>query len=321
MLWSEVIQLAKNQGLFLPLHFTGCEKASCGGIVATNLYGTFSHFFGAARDMVLGLRVVLANGDLVHFGGRTMKNVAGYDMVKLFIGSMGTIGFISDITFKLWPLPYDLLYSRLQCQTLDQCNTLLQTIQRSALPVWDVTLSIRNGEEPVLHCTMQDFDNPTVSAHKKFIPFPLKGFHVVRKNIDTLMETFSKDDDWFTIDNNSLLLKWIIPPARVCHLLSRFEKDATFLDVRGYPTRGILFTRMPVSDDNEFKNVISKLMEWRRLANYFQGALIIWQSPVRIKEAVDVWDTLPMNLKWFQKTKFELDPHGVFVPGRFVGGI
>jgi glycolate oxidase FAD binding subunit len=321
MKWNDVHQLLKDHRLFLPLHFAGCEMATCGGILAANLYGTFSHFFGAARDMVLGLNVALAHGDLVHFGGKTMKNVAGYDMVKLFIGSLGTIGLISDITFKLWPRPFGLLYSHLQCHSLDHCNTLLQVISRSALPIWDVTLSRRIDGKPLLHCTIQDFDNQTISAHKKFVQLPVKGFHVVHKDVDSLIDFFSTHGDWFVRDRDSLILKWVIPPAQVCPVLSRFEKDAIPVDIMGYPTRGILFTRIPLSDDASIKNTISKIMEWRRMTNNYQGSVIIWQAPIAIKEAMDAWDTLPMNLNWFQKMKSELDPRGVFAPGRFIGGI
>ena len=76
-----------------------------GGLVAANLSGPSRLLYGTARDWVLGMRVALPSGERIHCGGKVIKNVSGYDMNKLFIGSLGTLGIITEVTFKLLPLP------------------------------------------------------------------------------------------------------------------------------------------------------------------------------------------------------------------------
>ena len=81
------------------------EKATLGGIVATNASGPRRFLYGTARDLVIGIKSIFPNGDLVASGGKTVKNVSGYDLGKLLIGSMGTLGILCEMTFKLLPLP------------------------------------------------------------------------------------------------------------------------------------------------------------------------------------------------------------------------
>jgi len=92
-------------GQLLPLDPPGGERATIGGILAANASGPWRHAFGSARDMTIGLRVVTAEGRITRAGGRVVKNVAGYDLCKLYVGSLGTLGVIVEATFKLAPLP------------------------------------------------------------------------------------------------------------------------------------------------------------------------------------------------------------------------
>ena len=89
----------------LPLDPPADSKVTIGGLVAANQSGPTRLLYGTARDWVLGMRVVLPDGERVHCGGRVIKNVSGYDMNKLFIGSLGTLGIVTEVTFKLLPLP------------------------------------------------------------------------------------------------------------------------------------------------------------------------------------------------------------------------
>jgi glycolate oxidase FAD binding subunit len=89
----------------LSLEIPGAETRTLGGIVATNSPNVWHSGYGGCRDSVLGMKVVLPDGSLIRAGGKTVKNVAGYDLSKLFIGTFGTLGAITEITFKLSPIP------------------------------------------------------------------------------------------------------------------------------------------------------------------------------------------------------------------------
>jgi glycolate oxidase FAD binding subunit len=98
--------LAKvGKGYFLPLDPPFTDQATLGGIVATNSSGPKRLLYGSARDMMIGAKAVFPNGDIVVSGGKTVKNVSGYDMCKLLIGSYGTLGILCEMTFKILPLP------------------------------------------------------------------------------------------------------------------------------------------------------------------------------------------------------------------------
>jgi len=95
----------ENRGCFIPLMPPFSEVATMGGIIAANSSGPFRLLYGLPRDLVLGVRYVDPEGAVVGMGGKTVKNVSGYDMSKLMIGSMGTLGILCEITLRVLPLP------------------------------------------------------------------------------------------------------------------------------------------------------------------------------------------------------------------------
>ncbi len=92
-------------GQWLPLDPPDDGRATLGGVAATGLGGAQSYGYGRPRGYVIGMRIALADGRIIKAGGRVVKNVAGYDLCKLFVGSYGTLGLILELTFKLRPLP------------------------------------------------------------------------------------------------------------------------------------------------------------------------------------------------------------------------
>ena len=94
-----------EQGQWLPLDPPLAGSRTVGGILAANLSGPLSLAYGAARDFVLGVRVASADGAVTKSGGNVVKNVTGFDLPKLHIGALGTLGIILQATFKVLPLP------------------------------------------------------------------------------------------------------------------------------------------------------------------------------------------------------------------------
>ena len=94
-----------ERGQYLPLDPPHGDAGTLGGVLATNASGVLRTSFGTARDMVIGVRVVQADGMIVKSGGQVVKNVAGYDLNKLYIGSLGTLGILAEVNLKLQPLP------------------------------------------------------------------------------------------------------------------------------------------------------------------------------------------------------------------------
>lgn len=126
--------LAENRQMlpFEPPRFG--PGSTVGGAVATGLSGPRRPWAGAVRDFVLGTRVITQEGKLLRFGGEVMKNVAGYDVSRLMVGSQGTLGVIADVSFKVLPIPTARHSLRL-AMPLDEALKTLAALGREPLPI------------------------------------------------------------------------------------------------------------------------------------------------------------------------------------------
>ena len=102
---EDLLQVLGEQNQFLPLAVPFADRATIGGIVATNSSSPLRHSYGAVRDFCLGMEFVTGEGVLAKSGGRVVKNVTGYDLHKLLIGSLGTLAVITRVNFRTFPLP------------------------------------------------------------------------------------------------------------------------------------------------------------------------------------------------------------------------
>lgn len=126
--------LAKNNQMlpFDPPHFG--EHATLGGAIATGLSGSRRPFTGSARDFVLGVKIITGKGDIMSFGGQVMKNVAGYDVSRLMVGALGTLGLLLEISIKVLPLPHTEIT---QCLAMSQQEALttMRELHQTAIPL------------------------------------------------------------------------------------------------------------------------------------------------------------------------------------------
>ena len=124
-----------QKGQWLPLDPPDDARATIGGVVATGLGGPHQFGYGAPRRHVIGMKVVLADGTLIRVGGRVVKNVAGYDLCKLFTGSYGTLGIIVEVNFKLRPLPFETRSMLVSGEREDLLHCAREIIRSRLFPV------------------------------------------------------------------------------------------------------------------------------------------------------------------------------------------
>lgn len=141
-------------GQWLPVDPPHADRCTVGAMIARNASGSRRYGYGTIREHLLGVGVVLADGRLIRSGGRVVKNVAGYDLQKLFVGSHGSLGVIVEATFKLTPLPEREAWVQADCQTLDEAGRLLERVVEEriscvALDLHNLSLSVGQGG-----CTM-----------------------------------------------------------------------------------------------------------------------------------------------------------------------
>jgi glycolate oxidase FAD binding subunit len=102
---ADLATVLERTGQFLPLDPPHGDAATIGGVIAANSNGFWRTRYGALRDLLIGTRIALADGSVARAGGRVVKNVAGYDLDKLVVGSFGTLGVIAEATLKILPVP------------------------------------------------------------------------------------------------------------------------------------------------------------------------------------------------------------------------
>jgi glycolate oxidase FAD binding subunit len=154
--------LAENRQMlpFEPPHLG--ETATVGGTVTTNLSGPRRPYAGAVRDHVLGLKVINGKGEILHFGGEVMKNVAGYDLSRLMAGALGTLGVILEVSFKVIPMAQRELTLYRDCSI----DTAIHTMNDWASRPYPISGAVFDGEN--LYLRFSGSDSAVEAARKKF---------------------------------------------------------------------------------------------------------------------------------------------------------
>src|SRR5258708_2857246 len=152
---DDFFAMTSRNGQWLPIDPPG-KGATLGGVVATNAFGSLRTAYGTPRDYVIGLKIVTADGTLIKTGGRVVKNVAGYDLNKLFVGSYGTLGVIVETAFKLRPIPDQENSCLITAESLEPLASLATQINRSEL--LPLSTSLMDSRVP------RGFDVPTGTA-------------------------------------------------------------------------------------------------------------------------------------------------------------
>jgi FAD/FMN-containing dehydrogenase len=141
---------AAQAGQWLPIDPPHPAQCSVGALIAGNRSGSRRCGYGTIREHLIGLGVVLADGRLIRSGGRVVKNVAGYDLQKLFVGSRGSLGVIVEATFKLLPLPESEQLVQARCGSLVEAGALIEQLvgARLAPVIFDLHHATLNGSGP-----------------------------------------------------------------------------------------------------------------------------------------------------------------------------
>ncbi|MBD3609796.1 MAG: glycolate oxidase subunit GlcE [Gammaproteobacteria bacterium] len=138
------------------------ETATVGGTVATNFSGPRRPYAGAVRDHVLGVKIINGKGEILHFGGEVMKNVAGYDLTRLMAGAMGSLGILLEVSFKVIPVPQKEITLYRNCSI----DTAIQTMNDWAARPYPITASVFDGHN--LYMRFGGSENAVEAARKKF---------------------------------------------------------------------------------------------------------------------------------------------------------
>ena len=322
-----------EKGQWLPVDPPDAENggATIGGVVATGLGGAQQFGYGAPRRHVIGMKVVLADGSLIKVGGRVVKNVAGYDLCKLFTGSYGTLGVIVEVNFKLRPLPFETRTILAQGNREDLLQKAQQIIASRLFPVAVELLSptfarANQLSAGVEHLLLVRFAGSLSAVADQ----TTRAIELIDANNGRVPARIVLDDRliWRSLAALSLRsardLVWRVGlrPADVGSFVEVLDRA---LPAESMWQAGVGDGRIRVveslQNEHESREIgdetIGRLEMFRGQTQSLGGALIIEHAPAEMKTRMNAWGTFDSSAGLVQRIKTELDPDGILSPGRF----
>ncbi len=311
---------------FLPIDPAYPEHATIGGIVATADTGALRQRYGGVRDLLLGITFVRADGQIAKAGGRVVKNVAGYDLMKLMTGSWGTLAAISQVTLRVYPRP-----ETGQTVVLTGAATAIaqatQTLLNSALvPIAAVILSptlvaAMNGNEG--YGLLVRFGGLEASVREQAQRCLTIGHQcqlqgeIADATVDASLWKHLQRR-WWQPGSGDIVCKFGIPAAAAIATCQALEACLPVnAEIMIYASSGLGLVRCP----NPQGFTSSIVLKARSICQQRQGFFSVLEAPIFLKQNVDVWGYTGNALALMQRLKQQFDPYQQFSPQRFVGQI
>jgi glycolate oxidase FAD binding subunit len=294
-------------------------RATVGGIVAANAFGPLRTRYGSVRDLIVGISIVRADGVIAHGGGKVVKNVAGFDLPKLMVGSLGTLGMIATATFRLHPLPESSETLLMKNRSAAAVRNLIAELRQTQLEAAAV-VAIAEGTGFDIGVRFEGFHAGVVAQRDR-----LASLHRASGGCDVLTASDAKRL-WLRHDavreGGPLRLKIAALPnaietvskSVVAPLLGGLT-DGGFV---WYPTFGIGFiTGTPIDNERSALAIESA----RHVLIPAGSSLTIEAAPAAIRHLVSTWGESGGAVVLMRATKQMFDPGRRLAPGRFAGGI
>jgi glycolate oxidase FAD binding subunit len=335
-----------RRGQWLSLDPPWPERATVGGILASNASGPRRHLYGTARDLLIGVTVVGADGAIVRGGGKVVKNVAGYDLPKLFIGSFGTLGVIAEATVKLRPRPdADRLVVAHFAHVKEAAHAARAVMASDLVPA---ALELLDGR------ALRASGLGSAEERARAAPDAGGGLLIgvdgiaeqvewqcaeVRRLLGPLglaevraLDGAERDEAWRALGDLGRsgvadvagVMKWGVLPTQLADLFAHgaaiAQRNGLRAALAAHAGVGIV-TAVLSGGAAEPNAVVATLTEWRAMVGGAGGHALVEWAPLAVKERLAVWDTPGPEVRIMKGIKERLDPRGILNPGRFVGEI
>ena len=309
----------KRNGQWLPIDPPDDGTATIGGVVSTGLGGAQQFGYGAPRRHVIGMKVVRADGSLIKMGGRVVKNVAGYDLSKLYTGSYGTLGVIVELNFKLRPIPFEtvtMLGTGEPHQLLDGARKVIDArLFPVAVELLSPSVAAEIGLAKTDYVLLIKFD-----GSKNGIGYQAKTASDIIGASESLgLDRVETDDSiWRSIASmplkrpEDIVLRISVKPADLKPLISELETKELGWQI----SIGTGCVRVFAPSENN-----ADISSLRSMAQHLGGSLIIENAPAQVKQQFDAWGELGNMTTLMERIKQQLDPDHILSPGRFNANI
>jgi glycolate oxidase FAD binding subunit len=300
-----------KSGQMVPLDPELPAQATVGGVLAVNAYGPARHTYGGARDFTIGMRVVTADGKITRCGGKVVKNVAGYDLCKLYIGSMGTLGVIVEATFKVLPLSAAERLLDVGFQSSTGACAFAREVTRRGLAARGFLLSGQvatqgKGRSPwLLRIDVAGSESAVARTSREVA-------NLARQSGASLLPK-RRADSRRAEPQPELVVRVSVLPTSLPALIDAIGDGAGSPSIAAYPTLGVAKIGVAAPDARAL------LERARLLARLEGGTCIVERCPLEMKGTTDVFGDTPASFALMRRLKQQFDPLGVLNPGRFAG--
>jgi glycolate oxidase FAD binding subunit len=288
--------------------------ATIGGIVAANSSGPRRYRYGTIRDLIIGITVVLYDGTVAKAGGKVVKNVAGYDLSKLFTGSLGTLGVIANANFRLHPRPGAARTVAVEVTEPQQAQAAAQAIVHSQVEATAVELHYDENERRL--AVLLESIPGGIDAKAETTSFLLKQFGEVRTLSDEEVNHLGP------LTPPEVVLKIGAPPAELAAVLvavlgAAERKGLAHPRITGHAGTGVTLVGFSGENEDGAAGFVEEMREiWVRRG----GNVTLQRAPLTLKQRVSTWDNGGDYLGLVRRVKEKFDPRGGMNPGRFLGG-
>ncbi|ABA24154.1 FAD linked oxidase-like protein [Trichormus variabilis ATCC 29413] len=315
MKFSHLQKILADARQFLALDPSTPASATIGGIVATSDTNSLRQRYGSVRDQLLGITFVRADGQIAKAGGRVVKNVAGYDLMKLFTGSYGTLGIITQVTFRVYPIQETsgTVVLTGAAEAISQAATTLRgsalTPTQADLISTQLVSSLELGQGLGLIARFQSISESVQEQSNRLLEvgekLGLTGVVVSGADESHLWERLSEQIH-SPVTESAITCKIGVLPNAAVEILHQVKIGLIHI--------GSGLGVLQVEDKNQVLPV-------RSLCQSHQGFLTVLQAPVPVKQQIDVWGYTGNALPLMRRIKEQFDSKNILSPGRFVGGI
>jgi glycolate oxidase FAD binding subunit len=314
---AELADVLEREGQWLPIDPALPESTTVGGLLAADLAGPLAAVHGRARDYVIGIAVVTAAGVVARAGGRVVKNVAGYDLMKLFIGSLGTLAVVTEATFKVRPRPERDEHVVFRCPTLAAGIAFGAAVDAAHLGVLALTVDGLLDAAAQVVVRLGGVAADVAVARDRLLRVGTSHGAALDLAGDDALPVARVQRDFVRTADGDLVLRLATLPSRLAALAavipSALAGATANVAAHCDPLRGVL-TLAVTTDDAE-----AVLQRCDELVPAHGAHVVVERWPAACAAHVDVWRPLPPAFPLMRRMKDALDPRGTLAPGRFVG--
>ncbi|MDJ0616804.1 MAG: FAD-binding oxidoreductase [Calothrix sp. MO_192.B10] len=312
---AELQQILAANNQFLALDPTYPDNATIGGIIATADTGSLRQRYGSVRDQILGITFVRSDGEIVKAGGRVVKNVAGYDLMKLFTGSYGTLGAIAQVTFRLYPIPpaSQTIVLTGDVEAISQAADILRssalTPTQADLISEQLLSSLAMGKGLGLIVRFQTIPESITEQSKQLLNLGEK--------LGLNSEIHTGSDEAYLWQRLRESIHNMAQESAITCKIGVLPTAATKVLTQGEMGIIHIASGLGILQFASEKGVL----DMRTICESQGGFLSILSAPTHVKEKIDIWGYTGNALSLMQGIKQQFDSKNIFSTGRFVSGI